>query len=117
MRLEEAVTRSGVDDRSARAMESPSGADVLSAGYAGLNCCKRNRMLLLCSSVRMGFLRQAPSFPMRCDQHLLIKLWIADVLFGILGSLCVIALLDNSVDLQLHDMAAMPTFRLSSYIK
>jgi hypothetical protein len=39
-------------------MEDPRGADDLSAAYGGLDCCKRNRKSLLCSSVRMGFLRQ-----------------------------------------------------------
>ena len=52
------------------------------------------------------------------------KLWIADVVFGrsdhrhiargILGMLCVTGSLDESVGLQLHDIAAMPTFRSSS---
>jgi hypothetical protein len=48
----------------ARMIEAPelwrgaSGADDLSAGCGGSDCCKRSRKSLLCSLVRMGFLRQ-----------------------------------------------------------
>jgi hypothetical protein len=40
-------------------MEGTSCADDLSVGCGGLDCCKRKRKLLLCSSVRIGSLRQA----------------------------------------------------------